>query len=290
MRDPSGVPIAKGQALGNDYLVADAAELPAPPARDQVRSICDRHRGIGADGILIGDVARRPFRLTIYNPDGSEAEKSGNGLRIFGAWLHRRGLVRSELFRVRLTTDEVEIRVHGELDGGALDIAVAMGVAVLGAGAGAGAGERPTATPLDLGDGRSAEVYPVSLGNPHCVVLVPELDRADFRARAPRLCTHPFFPAGTNVQFARVLDADTIEAWIWERGVGETLASGSSSCAIAAVTRALGLTGAAVTVRMPGGSVSVRFDETGMAHLRGPAQIVFTGAVPRAVWEAWGGA
>jgi len=282
--------LSKGQALGNDYLVADATELEGRLTEGLIRGACDRHLGLGSDGILVGHLDREPVRLRIYNPDGSEAEKSGNGLRIFGAWLHGRGVVSGEPFPVELPTDTVTMQVEEEHDDGSLGIRVAMGRASF---AGADVGFVPEAgealqSRVDLGDGLEAVVNPVSLGNPHCVVFVESLTREDFEARAPRLVYHPAFAAGTNVQFARVVDEETLEAWIWERGVGETLASGSSSCAVAAAAARLGLVAAAaVTVRMPGGVARLEIGEDFAMTLRGPAQILYEAVVPAAVVAGW---
>ncbi|MGH7481294.1 MAG: diaminopimelate epimerase [Longimicrobiales bacterium] len=301
------VSVSKGCALGNDYLVADAADLPAGLTPELVRAVCDRHEGVGADGILLGDVATQPFGLRVFNPDGTEAEKSGNGLRIFGAWLHGRGLVGRESFRVRLPKDEVELEILGEDDAGELDITAAMGrpdfrpdavgfrveVALEELAAGGANARMPGARAfrLGLGDGLTAIAHPVSLANPHCVVLVDALDRADFLARAPRLCTHEAFERGTNVQFARVSDDATLEAWIWERGVGETRASGSSSCAVSAVACSLGRVKAdALDVRMPGGTARVTLAPDGVLHLRGPARIVLRAEIPAAIWDGWASA
>jgi diaminopimelate epimerase len=319
------IPFAKGQALGNDYLVLDAADLPGPLTPSLIRAFCDRHHGAGSDGVLLGHVGRDPIALRIFNPDGTEAEKSGNGLRIFGAWLHGRGLVADQAFTVRLPRDDVRMVVEGPEPGGALRITVAMGppsftpgdvgfdtarAARVAGGTPGGAANGPgsersagssapgqgTAEPdaatagyvLDLGDAGRAEVHPVSLGNPHCVVLVERLEREDFLRRAPLICVHPAFPAGTNVQFARVAGPALLDLWIWERGAGETLASGSSSCAAVAVARELGrVQGDAFTVRMQGGEVGVTVDTAGGLHLRGPAQVVYRGVVPRSVWEGW---
>ncbi len=269
--------LAKGHGLGNDYLVADAAELPWPLAAARIRALCDRHRGVGSDGILLADVAASPFRLRIFNPDGSEAEKSGNGLRIFAAWLHGRGLVAGEPFRVRLAKDEVTLQVLGALEDGALDIVADMGPADF---RGDAAGFAPNADValghrLTVGD-EVLSVNPVSLGNPHCVVYVDELRRDEFLRRGPLLATHAAFPAGTNVQFARARAPDRLDAWIWERGAGETLASGSSACAVAATAVRLGLARAGeITVAMPGGEALVRVSDDYQLRLRAPAQLVF---------------
>ncbi|HUF11835.1 MAG TPA: diaminopimelate epimerase [Longimicrobiales bacterium] len=277
----SPIPFAKGEALGNDYLVvradaigADGARAAGDPSRalsvDQCRALCDRHRGAGADGVLVVWPERSPIRLRIWNPDGSIAEKSGNGLRIAAAWLHHRGHVRTgEPFDVELATDTVRMTVHGERDG-ERDVSVEMGRARFLADE---AGET-----LDV-NGEGVTVHAVSLGNPHCVVIEKALDRSRFDRIGPRLEWHPRFPAGTNVQFAAARDRSSVEMLIHERGVGETSASGSSSCAVAAVAKRLGLVdGPDVTVHMPGGALQVRVGPDYAVHLRGPARLVYEGS------------
>ncbi len=271
---------AKGEGLGNDYIVVDQAELPVELTTARIRRICDRHFGVGSDGILVADLADG-IALRIWNPDGTEAEKSGNGLRIFGAWLHGRGLVRDgEWFPVRLIRDTVRMRVEERLARGQLMIRAEMGRATFN-------GRDVDFTPspgetldyeLDLGDGLSARINTVSLSNRHCVVFVDTLERADYDARAPRLCTHPSFAEGTNVQLARVVDDRTLEAWIWERGAGETLASGSSSCAVAAAAVRRGFVQPGTfRVLMPGGHTEVEISPEYDVTLLGPAGMVFSG-------------
>lgn len=274
------IPFAKGEALGNDYLVVRADAIDASPARaaadpshalavDLCRALCDRHRGAGADGVLVVWPERSPVRLRIWNPDGSIAEKSGNGLRIAAAWLHHHGHVRTgDPFDVELATDTVRMTVHGERDG-ERDVSVEMGRARFLAEQ---AGET-----LDV-NGERVTVHAVSLGNPHCVVIEEALDRSRFDRIGPRLEWHPRFPAGTNVQFAAARDRSSVDMLIHERGVGETSASGSSSCAVAAVAKRLGLVdGPDVTVHMPGGALQVRVAPDYALHLRGPARLVYEG-------------
>ncbi len=280
----------KGEALGNDYIVVDGTN--GPPSTDGIRALCDRRRGVGSDGVLVADLSAAPVGLRIFNPDGTEAEKSGNGLRIFGTWLHGQGHV-GDAFQVALPGETVELRVEGPADDG-LMLVVEMGRASFRAGdvpfrgADPGPGpaddtgpgldpDAPVANyPLDI-DGRTVEVNPVSLGNPHCVVLVDPLDDDEFRRLAPRIQAHPAFPRSVNMQFARPLSPDLIEARIWERGAGETLASGSSACAVACVTHREELTRSKVEVRMPGGSVDIEVRPDWTVRLRGPARIVFEG-------------
>jgi diaminopimelate epimerase len=282
---------AKGHGLGNDYIVVRREDLPWPLTVERIQALCDRHRGIGSDGILIAEIGAGEFALRIYNPDGSEAEKSGNGLRIFGAYLYLHGQVRiNEWFVVRLVKDTVRMCVEEELAGGALQVRVELGRASF---RGEDAGFSPKSSEvreyeLSLGDGLSARVNPISLANPHCVVFVDQLERGDFLARAPRICTHAAFMAGTNVQFARVRDGQNIEAWIWERGVGETLASGSSASAVAAAALHGGRIGPGiVAVHMPGGTAEVEVSRDYEVTLRAPAQIILGGTVRADVALGW---
>jgi diaminopimelate epimerase len=286
----SDLAFAKGQALGNDYLVLDAADLPWSLTPDRVRALCDRHHGIGSDGVLLAVIGDGRFQLRIFNPDGSEAEKSGNGLRILAAYLHDHGLVGEGPFQVELPGETVALQVLGPGAAGSLDIIADMGYASFQAET---MGFRPRAgtveeAELDLGDGLSASIHPVSLGNPHCVVHLNELDRTDFLQRAPRLATHAAFAAGTNVQFVRRTGPTSLRAWIFERGAGETLASGSSAAAAAAVAYRQGwVSGREITVEMDGGTALVEIRDDGMIRLRGPAQIVYRGVVRKEIIGSW---
>jgi diaminopimelate epimerase len=285
------LPFAKGHGLGNDYLVVERKNLPWALTVERIRAICDRHHGIGSDGVMIADIDSNRFKLRIYNPDGSEAEKSGNGLRIFGAYLYLHDHVRlNEWFDVELVKDTVQMRIEEELEGGALQIRVAIGRASFraeDAGFVAAKGEVRNVR-VELPAGGSADINPLSLSNPHCVVFVDQLERADFLTRAPQLCTHAAFPRGTNVQFARVVDPHTSDAWIWERGVGETLASGSSACAVAAAALHNGLVQPGlIAVRMPGGTAEVEVTADFAVKLRAPAVIVLEGEVRPEVVAGW---
>jgi diaminopimelate epimerase len=284
-----GLRFAKGHGLSNDYLVVEGRDLPWPLTRERICAICDRHIGIGSDGLLVAELGDQ-FTLRIYNPDGSEAEKSGNGLRIFGAYLYGFGYVQlDQWFDVHLVKDTVQLRIEEELPDGALQIRAALGRASF-RGEDAGfmrAAEEVRDHELELVNAR-ARVNPVSLSNPHCVVFVNQLDRADFLKRAPQLCRHDAFPKGTNVQFAHVADRRTIDVWIWERGVGETQASGSSASAVAAAAVHNQLTDPGlILVRMPGGIAEIEVSEDYSVRLRAPAQIILTGTVLPEVAGSW---
>jgi diaminopimelate epimerase len=284
------LPFKKGQALGNDYIVVDQGDISFEVTPALARALCDRNRGAGSDGVLIADLTTQPIKLKILNPDGSEAEKSGNGLRIFAAYLHGRGIVATEPFQVRLVKDEVTLRVDAIEKFGVLQVVADMGRADFH-GSAVGFSQRAgevLGEEVLLGDAGTALVHTVSLGNPHCVVLTDRLERADFLRRAPRLATHGSFRAGTNVQFAHVVSDNEVEAWIWERGAGETLASGSSACAVAAVATRMGLVHSRdLTISMPGGSVEVHVDDDYSIRLRGPAQMVYSGVIPADVVSGW---
>ena len=251
--------LTRSHGLGNDYLVADPADLPFEVSPERVRLLCDRHLGVGSDGLLVLE-GREPWRLRIVNPDGSEAEKSGNGLRIFAKWLFDTGRAQARHFQVETAGGTVSVQVHDQ-HGRAREVTVDMGVPVV----------RSDLTELDV-DGEVVSVVALSIGNPHCVVPRSRLDRAELLRLGPRIETHPAFPNRTNVQLARARDRRTIELLIWERGAGETQASGSSSCAAVAALHHLGQVETDVTARMLGGELSIRIDERGSVWMRGPVE------------------
>ncbi len=256
----------KAHGLGNDYLVCDPADLPFALTPERVRLICDRHRGVGSDGILVLAPAdgAADVGLRIFNPDGSEAEKSGNGIRIFAKWLYETARTRARSFRIRTAGGIVPVRV--EPSGGRVRSATAdMGEPAF----------RDDLTSLEVA-GRALPVVALSVGNPHCVVVRERLELAELRVLGPAIERHPAFPGRTNVQLVRLVDRGRVEALVWERGAGETLASGSSACAVVAACGRLGLVGDDVTVAMPGGELHVRVDSRGHLWLRGPAEEVGT--------------
>jgi diaminopimelate epimerase len=255
----------KSHGLGNDYIVIDPATVPFRVTPEAVRLICDRHLGVGSDGILLvapGDGA--DFGLRIFNPDGSEAEKSGNGLRIFAKFLRERGYTDRDRFTVSTLGGRVTCSLE-LADGRVAQITVDMGKARF--------------DPLDAidVDGRRFEVTSVSLGNPHCVIVVPDLGTVDVHSLGPKIEHHPTFPKRTNVQFAQVLSRAEVRILIWERGAGYTLASGSSSCAVVAACHRRGLVDRDVTVSMAGGELRIAMAEDGELRMRGPAEEICAG-------------
>lgn len=279
----SGRHCAKYEALGNDYLVLDTRYWPEPPDAETARQICDRHRGIGSDGALWGPVGHDPFSLRMFNPDGSEFEKSGNGLRIFAAHLWQQGFAGSPDFDILTPAGRVTAHI---LDERGERIAMDMGVARFdSAGLGLTTDEPELIEREVEALGHGATITAVNMGNPHCVVF--RMDSHEFMFAAelsewtaimgPALETLPLYPNRTNVQFARVADRHTVEIAIWERGVGYTLASGSSSCAAAAAAIRAGRCESPVTVRMPGGEMLVEIDQDWNVRLTGTARKVSSG-------------
>jgi diaminopimelate epimerase len=267
--EPVALRLLKYQALGNDYLVLD---LPAPLARvvPLLPRICDRHLGPGSDGLLAFDPAALSIR--IFNPDSSEAQKSGNGLRIAAAHavLEHGVADEFELGTPGRANPVRVIRHHGaevvsEVDIGPPSFRAADLPATLD-------GE-PGRVTIETPAGR-VEAVLVSVGNPHCVVLGEPVTRERCLELGPHLERHELFPERVNVQLAEAVDRATARCEIWERGAGYTLASGTSASAVAAALMREGLAGDSVTVRMPGGELAVRRLESGSLLQQGPARRV----------------
>jgi len=278
---------AKGHGLGNDYLVMDEADVDFPLAPLAIRWICHRNWGVGSDGILLRTASSvADVGLRIFNPDGSEAEKSGNGLRIFAKYLWEHGGLQKSPLRIETKGGVVEAVCH--VTGGRVaEVTVEMGHATFRAPEIPmhGPDREVVAVPLQVGD-RFLTVTCVSVGNPHCVVFSDRLDEAEVRTWGPRIETHPTFPNRTNVQFARVVGRDRVEIRIWERGAGYTLASGSSSCAVAAAAVRNGLTDGQVIVVMPGGELEIDVRPDFSIRLRGPVAEVCEGELAPELLEA----
>ena len=253
----------KYHALGNDYLVLDPLDWGGAnaPGIGEIRKICHRHYGLGSDGILFGPLpADNAFGLRIFNPDGSEAEKSGNGLRIFSRYLYDRQLAGKTPFHIRTPGGVVESLV---LDNGTR-IRVEMGQVSFMSDA---IPIAPALPPREMLNSeitvldRSFTYCAATVGNPHCVIPVAKATAELAQKYGPAIETHPAFPNRTNVQFLELIDHENIRIEIWERGAGYTYASGSSSSASAAVARKLGLCAPSVTVHMPGGKLEISITE-----------------------------
>jgi diaminopimelate epimerase len=271
----------KSHGLGNDYLVLDETRLSRPLTPEAVRSICDVHYGVGSDGILL---VTRPsggadFGVRIFNPDGSEAEKSGNGLRILAKFLYDHGYARSPEFAVSTLGGIVRAKLH--LDGDRVAAITAdMGRATFISGEipVTGPPREVVGEPLEV-DGRCLTVTCVSVGNPHCVVVTDRLDADEVKALGPKIERHASFPNRINVQFATVLSRSRVSILIWERGAGYTLASGTSSCAVASACVKNGLTDRTVAIQSPGGELAVSVADNWDLTLTGPASEICRGTL-----------
>ncbi len=274
----------RGHGLGNDYVVMDPKELTFRLTPKNVELICNRNWGLGSDGILALVPSKQAnFGLRIFNPDGSEAEKSGNGLRIFARYLHATGKTKKRHFTVETKGGLVTIDLHIDRHGDASAVTVEMGRATF----------KPSALPCSLiveeliqqpimAAGRSLHFTGVSVGNPHCVVFKQPGEtwsREDLLSLGPALENHALFPKRTNVQLAVPTGPKEIYILIWERGAGETQASGSSSCAAASAAVRLGLVKSPVTVKMPGGTLNIDVASDFSLTMRGPVAEVARGTL-----------
>lgn len=254
----------KYHALGNDYLVVDPKDLDKQLITNEIITLCHRHYGIGSDGVLYGPLPSNTcdFALKIFNPDGSEAEKSGNGLRIFSRYLWDRELVTDESFSIETQGGVVSASVH--LSG--RSVSVDMGqVSFSHDLSGSFKAKAENVVALD----KEFVGYRANVGNPHCVILVDELSPELVKKYGPAIECDSRFSNRSNVQFVKVLDSSRIQIEIWERGAGYTLASGSSSVAAAAVVYNLGLCQADISVFMSGGSIEIALDPQFNANMTG---------------------
>ena len=270
----------KLQGTGNDFILIDARDMD----RDWsalAQAMCHRHFGIGADGILLilpSKVA--DLRLRMFNPDGSEAEACGNGLRCFVRYAMENGLVSSAEFMVETMGGTRAVRTQHEKG-----IQVAMGIPSLDPATIPVVVERQDALastpvidyPLAIG-GHELNISCVSMGNPHAVCFLDQ-PVADFPLHeiGPMVEHHPMFPNRVNFEIVNVISRDNVRIRVWERGAGETLSCGSGACAVAVVARLKDLSNNPIDITLPGGTLTVDWNETGEVLLSGPAEVVFRG-------------
>ncbi|HTY89351.1 MAG TPA: diaminopimelate epimerase [Candidatus Acidoferrum sp.] len=274
----------KYHALGNDYIVIDPKNLPSPLTTEQVKTICHRNYGVGSDGILLGPLPSKTakYALRIFNPDGSEAEKSGNGLRIFSRYLWDKKLVRQNEFTLETPGGVVQAEVmnRGKI------VRVEMGKVSFWSDEIPVAGPRREVInePIHL-RGQQFSFCAATVGNPHCVLPMAKISADLAKQMGPLLETHLRFPNRTNVQFMKVVDRNNIQIEIWERGAGYTLASGSSSSAAAAVAHRLGLCDRDISVHMPGGVIEIKVGDDYLIEMTGSVTKVCDGVIAREMFS-----
>ncbi len=275
----------KYHALGNDYIVIEPRECEKPLNQECIRTICHRHFGVGSDGILFGPLPSKEakYALKIFNPDGSEAEKSGNGLRIFSRFLYDQERVAAdEEFAIETKGGVVQSTVFN----GGQKVQVEMGRVSFDAPKIPVTGDdREVINEKITAGDREFTYCAASIGNPHCVIVLAEISEQLARQYGPLLENHDNFPNRTNVQFMQVIDRENIRIEIWERGAGYTLASGSSSSASAAVARKLGLVDGSVSVHMPGGEIKIEVSDDYSILMTGGVTRVADGEINREMFD-----
>ena len=270
----------KMHGLGNDFVIVEEKMLPrAVNLKDLAIQVCDRHFGIGADGlIIIRPSDKEDLRMQILNSDGSEPEMCGNGIRCFAKYAYEEGLVS----KTKMAVETLAGPIFPQLilrEGQVVSVKVDMG--------------DPRLTPRDIpadfdserivsqplkAAGKDYLVTCVSMGNPHCVVFTPAIEDIKLEEWGLALCTHPAFPKQTNVEFVQVVDKNHIIMRVWERGAGETLACGTGACASVVACVLNGKTERNVTVSLAGGDLDIEWDaDTGRIFMTGPAENVFQG-------------
>jgi diaminopimelate epimerase len=266
----------KYHGLGNDYIVIDPNIYDVDLTPDAIRLICHRNFGIGADGILYGPLkGGENLPIKIFNPDGSEAEKSGNGLRIFAKYLYENRYVEEKHFSIETLGGLVG--AHIEDDSGNL-IKIKMGRITFRSIEIPVSGDERDVVDEELEiNGAKFKATCLSIGNPHCVIPMTDVSEEKARDLGPLVENHIMFPNRINMQILKVLDRANIEIRIWERGAGYTLASGSSSCAAAGAAHRLGLVDNEVNVKMPGGTLLVEICDNDEVYLTGEVEGVFDG-------------
>tara|TARA_B100001996_G_C18668807_1_gene595891 strand:- start:1151 stop:1984 length:834 start_codon:yes stop_codon:yes gene_type:complete len=268
----------KSHGLGNDYIVLDAKKIDFKLTKNRISNICHRNYGVGADGILLLiNSNKADFGLKIYNPDGSEAEKSGNGLRIFSKFIYDYNYTSKKKFSIETKGGLVQSQVILK-DKVVKSVRVEMGKAIFDSSKVPVKTKKKFSIKEKLKVKNKEFVYSaVSVGNPHCVIFKNRVSLKDAIEFGELIENHKFFPNKTNVQFAQIISKNKVRIEIWERGAGYTLASGSSSCGVVSVGYKLGLLNERVQVLMPGGKLYIKIDKEYNLTMEGPVQEICSG-------------
>ena len=270
----------KMHGLGNDYIVIDnrGGELSEEELPDLAIKLCRRRVGIGADGLLLVCNSRvADAKMRIFNPDGTEAEMCGNGIRCFAKYCFENGIAKKNVISVETLAGIKELHLKVER-GAVTSVRVNMGspcfeaekIPIIGNGTFIN-------KPLDV-DGKILMATALSMGNPHCVIFVNNIDNYPVDVIGPKVEDHKLFPKRTNVEFVQVISRKRLKVRIWERGVGETLACGTGACASVVAAKVLGKVEEGAIVELPGGELIVEY-ERNVVFMEGPAEKVFEGKV-----------
>jgi diaminopimelate epimerase len=275
------VNFTKMHGLGNDFIVIPHLDRTLPDDRlpEIARKGCDRHFGIGADGILLVERSETAdFRMRIYNPDGSEPQMCGNGIRCFAKYLYDRGLHSHPFVRVETEAGVLDLKLA--ISGGrAEQVRVDMGRPILERNRipMSGGGSVPAIGETLRADGTEFRFTAVSMGNPHCVIFVDEVESFPVETAGPKIERHPLFPERINIEFAEIVGREKIKMRVWERGAGITLACGTGACATLVASALNGHTGRSATVQLPGGDLFIEWADDDHLFMTGPATEVFEG-------------
>lgn len=271
----------KAHGTGNDFVVIGDLEDSWKPNETFVREVCDRHFGVGADGVIRIARSGDAFFMDYWNADGTTAEMCGNGVRVVARWLVERGEISGDVVKVDTRGGLREVGLIRNRDGNVDAFRVDMGAPILEAGSIPVRAEDPLHVPIST-NGFQIDAACVSMGNPHAVLFVDEIAALPFEQLGPAIETDPLFPAKTNVEFVEVLSDAHLKVRVWERGVGETLACGTGACAVGVAAALRGATGRDVQVELRGGILRIEWgDET--VHMTGPAVEVFEGELPESL-------
>ena len=268
----------KMHGAGNDYVTVDARRERVSNPSALARAVSDRRTGVGSDGlILIAPSRKADFRMIMYNADGSEGEMCGNGIRCIGKYVYDFRMTKKKDVRVETKGGIVALSLHAR-NGKVDEVTVDMGA------------PRPVPASFHIrADGTSTilkervdgfDGFVVSMGNPHCVILVPSIEDAPVTTRGPELETHADFPSRANIEFVEVVSRGRVRQRTWERGSGETFACGSGACAVAAALAAHGIADRDLRVDLRGGSLRIKHAPDGRLLMTGPAVEVFSGDWP----------
>ncbi|MBF0224772.1 MAG: diaminopimelate epimerase [Desulfobacterales bacterium] len=273
----------KYHGLGNDYIVLDPCEIGHNLNSSKIITICHRNLGIGSDGILYGpfNIENNSFSLRIFNPDGSEAEKSGNGLRIFSRYLWDKGVVSDLPFSILTLGGETKAQVF---DNGAI-VSVELGnlsfyskdIPMIGE-------NREVINEVMEINGEKLRYCAANIGNPHCVIFDREISEKEAKILGPLIEKSHLFPNKINVQFIKILDKNNIQIEIWERGAGYTLSSGTSSAASAGIAFKLGLCSSNITVHMQGGTIEVSIKDGFHVSIKGSVTKIAEGFICKEIF------
>lgn len=274
------IEFTKAHGIGNDFIIIDGMDGTISFTAPQIKLLCDRHFGIGADGLIIARPSEKGDAFMLfYNPDGTQAEMCGNGIRCLAKFLYERNIVEKDVMRLETLAGvkRVELIFNGaEVTGARVEMGKPSFKAediptTLREGK-----EEAIDVELPVGKGK-VKVSCVSMGNPHCVVFVDNVEEAPVEEIGSRIETHEAFPERTNVEFVEIRDSSTIKVRVWERGAGETLACGTGACAAAAAACYQRYCLSPVKVDLPGGRLLIDFAADGTIYMTGPAESVYNG-------------